>query len=564
MVSQQQPYQCQLCTEPCSDSFPCTDCFALYYCSTKHRNKHRRYFHEEQECSRMKQQVELREELLGPYKLVTCNVATAVASSTCQFLSSHNCHSLPPWNTQCACFNTNEYVWGTALQLSSSPLCGNQSYQAAATLKGINTPLNIPPSWDLPPTLVPCHSTLLNCTSQPRSWQEYLGARGVPQHSPAGLLLHFPLTLYQAILLANESKGGHVLKPGRTITVHYLGPQQELDFPWIFLETTTVLGATNPLHITFIGPDVPEHLHATTAITSAITKAWATAGVCGEQDCSCKNMNLALNGSGCSGLATSPSSTCTCVDATHTTCTSDHSLLTASATPALSLNGPSAPAPAPPRRSDGSDGDGGGGCGGEPDGAVRSISDDGAGCGADAGRADVDPVSVKMTFLSGCYHDLMDSLTVPDLIFGPNAGLAADPSWQVTVQCLGMPSPGLIAASASLGNTSSTVTATATPAAAGTCTGMPPSSASFAGPSNLGEGSMGVSESGSMVPQLQPPAIFTDYCEEAAWRAAQMLSVMTQRPLNVPVRLNPFRRPWPDHHHGTALPAASNGFIFGV
>ena len=60
------------------------------------------------------------------------------------------------------------------------------------------------------------------------------------------------------------------------------------------------------------------------------------------------------------------------------------------------------------------------------------------------------------------------------------------------------------------------------------------------------------------------PALFTDYCEEAALRAAAMAAALTGAPLALPVSVNPFRRPASSTGRDNALPSLSNGFMFGL
>jgi zinc finger MYND domain-containing protein 15 len=60
------------------------------------------------------------------------------------------------------------------------------------------------------------------------------------------------------------------------------------------------------------------------------------------------------------------------------------------------------------------------------------------------------------------------------------------------------------------------------------------------------------------------PALFTDYCEEAALQAAAMAAALTGAPLALPVSVNPFRRPASSIGRDNALPSLSNGFIFGL
>ena len=60
------------------------------------------------------------------------------------------------------------------------------------------------------------------------------------------------------------------------------------------------------------------------------------------------------------------------------------------------------------------------------------------------------------------------------------------------------------------------------------------------------------------------PCCFTDYCEEAADRAADMCRALMSSSRPVEVALNPWRSPLRDLRAGTALPSCSNAFVISV
>lgn len=62
----------------------------------------------------------------------------------------------------------------------------------------------------------------------------------------------------------------------------------------------------------------------------------------------------------------------------------------------------------------------------------------------------------------------------------------------------------------------------------------------------------------------QLPCFFTDYCEEAAERAAQMCEALSRNSREIEVALNPWRSPLRDTRAGTALPSCSNAFVISV
>ncbi|KAL8138192.1 hypothetical protein V2J09_004193 [Rumex salicifolius] len=67
-----------------------------------------------------------------------------------------------------------------------------------------------------------------------------------------------------------------------------------------------------------------------------------------------------------------------------------------------------------------------------------------------------------------------------------------------------------------------------------------------------------------MIGRLNVPAVFTDFCEEAAHLAAKCLNSITRRELRIPIQLNPFRQPMVVEDGALCLPCYSNCFIFGI
>ncbi|XP_024383941.1 uncharacterized protein [Physcomitrium patens] len=105
----------------------------------------------------------------------------------------------------------------------------------------------------------------------------------------------------------------------------------------------------------------------------------------------------------------------------------------------------------------------------------------------------------------GFYHDRHAELgRNPDLIFAANAGIAAFPSWHPTLE---------------------------------------------------------------LIVSLNVPALFTDYCEEAAVLATETIHhvIRGKHPdLEFPVQVNPFRQPLSPTNKDLDLPTFSNAFVFGI
>lgn len=111
---------------------------------------------------------------------------------------------------------------------------------------------------------------------------------------------------------------------------------------------------------------------------------------------------------------------------------------------------------------------------------------------------------VTIRLHAGYYHDCYKDLakdSLPHLIIAPNSGIAAYSSWSPTIE---------------------------------------------------------------LIKELNIPAVFTDYCEEASHLAASCISTITGRPLAVPIQLNPFRQPLVVEESALLLPCYSNCFLFGI
>ncbi|TVU39211.1 hypothetical protein EJB05_12619, partial [Eragrostis curvula] len=125
-------------------------------------------------------------------------------------------------------------------------------------------------------------------------------------------------------------------------------------------------------------------------------------------------------------------------------------------------------------------------------------------CCCKSGSEDLTSSPVTLKLWKGFYHeryrDIMKNSN-PHLIFAPNAGVAAYPSWMPTIEII------------------------------------------------RGAGI---------------PAIFTDFCEEAAHLASCCISSITGQPLRIPIQVNPFRQPISVDNSALFLPCYSNCFVFGM
>ncbi|KAB1207824.1 Zinc finger MYND domain-containing protein 15 [Morella rubra] len=67
-----------------------------------------------------------------------------------------------------------------------------------------------------------------------------------------------------------------------------------------------------------------------------------------------------------------------------------------------------------------------------------------------------------------------------------------------------------------------------------------------------------------LIRDINVPAVFTDYCEEACQLGAHCISTVTGHPLRFPIQLNPFRQPLVVENSALFLPCYSNCFLFGI
>ncbi|XP_062111788.1 uncharacterized protein LOC133823180 isoform X7 [Humulus lupulus] len=111
-------------------------------------------------------------------------------------------------------------------------------------------------------------------------------------------------------------------------------------------------------------------------------------------------------------------------------------------------------------------------------------------------------VSMKLRrgFYHDCYRDIVKDSS-PHLIIAPNAGIAAYSSWLPTIE---------------------------------------------------------------LIKEINVPAVFSDYCEEACNLGARYITSITGSPLSFPIQLNPFRQPMVVEDSALFLPCYSNCFLFGM
>lgn len=119
------------------------------------------------------------------------------------------------WTQAPCCNNATSYAWGSEL-LRSKFLTEKEG-------------------WKLPNNQIPWldftdgRSAPENMPGRLSSWMDYYSWRGLPMESPACLLLQWPMSMYRLLDLL-QMIPEQPLKERRTLIVHYIGVERELDF----------------------------------------------------------------------------------------------------------------------------------------------------------------------------------------------------------------------------------------------------------------------------------------------------------------------------------------------
>ncbi|XP_076947275.1 uncharacterized protein LOC143619157 [Bidens hawaiensis] len=201
----------------------CDGCGAVFYCSASHQISH--WSVHKEECGRLKQQISCVK-LLNDFPFTFSKEATyqvcEKVETRCSFLDKLGIHRAGIWICECR-----------PLSILKKQLC---------------------------------------------SRSEYYEWRGVPLDSPVALLLHWPVTIYQAIQLAF----GKQLTAETTdeLCIHYLGPERELYQAAVFGELHALLPGVQ-VYIDFVGPAVPHDRDGETLSLCSYAH-------CMEANCSCK------------------------------------------------------------------------------------------------------------------------------------------------------------------------------------------------------------------------------------------------------------------------------------
>ncbi|KAJ0239477.1 hypothetical protein HA466_0231070 [Hirschfeldia incana] len=238
--------RCTMCDKAVhrDESVCCSHCRATIYCGSECEKRHWREMHRSV-CNLYEAMMGRKEELKMKIFTFSCN-----AENPCEWLESLGIHKKGMWRRQCSCYSQRPFG---LLHDSSSD---DESWGGLQ-------------DGDYPPDL-PIQN-LNNGRSQGMilmsSWSDYYDVRCLPPSSPVSDILSYPLTLYH-ILTTLSTHSKNLLLKGREVTVHYLGPERELDWIKAFAEISHLLNGIGTVHIVMVGPEVPSDLSGTIANTS--------------------------------------------------------------------------------------------------------------------------------------------------------------------------------------------------------------------------------------------------------------------------------------------------------
>ncbi|KAG6654432.1 zinc finger MYND domain-containing protein 15 [Carya illinoinensis] len=235
----------------------CSRCGAVAYCSASHQILH--WSDHKEECKRFEQQMK-RVDILNDFPFTFSQEATLQVlekETRCLFLSKRGIHQMGMWLHECSC--------GASVTSSN---CSRSN-----------------DGWHLPRILCPCTEPVSPMSKQLSGWKDYHEWRCIPLHSPAALLLHWPLTIYHAIQLAGLGSVNHEFR--EKLYIHYLGPEKELLQLTVFSELHALFPGVH-VHIELVGPAIP--LNRDGESIDLCNHAH-----CLETDCSCKSSSESMS-----------------------------------------------------------------------------------------------------------------------------------------------------------------------------------------------------------------------------------------------------------------------------
>lgn len=234
--------RCTMCDKAVhrDESVCCSHCSATIYCGSDCEKRHWREMHRSV-CNLYEAMMGREEELKMKIFTFSC-----YAENPCVWLESLGVHKKGMWRGQCSCYSQRPFG---LLHVSSSD---DDSWGG---LQDGDYPQDLP------------IQNLNNGRSQGMiflsDWSDYYDVRCLPPSSPVSDILSYPLTLYH-ILTTLSTHSTNLLLKGKEVTVHYLGPERELDWIKAFAEISHLLNGIGTVQIIMVGPEVPSDLSGIT------------------------------------------------------------------------------------------------------------------------------------------------------------------------------------------------------------------------------------------------------------------------------------------------------------
>lgn len=218
----------------------CASCHAVVYCGTSCQELHWEETHKNM-CGLYKAMIEREEELAMKIFVFPCS-----SEQPCKWLELLGIHQKGMWRRKCNCYSHCPY----GLLPADDKLSDSWG--------GLNE--------DEYPHDSPFHSHTRDGMSSPillSGWSEYYSLRSLPLSTPVADILSHPFTVYH-ILTAVDINSKNLLLQGKEVTVHFVGPEAELDWMPAFAELSHILNGMGSINMFMVGPGVPPNLSGTT------------------------------------------------------------------------------------------------------------------------------------------------------------------------------------------------------------------------------------------------------------------------------------------------------------
>ncbi|PNT75112.1 hypothetical protein BRADI_1g27807v3 [Brachypodium distachyon] len=259
-----------LVAEPCAGGAHrrCGSCGAVAYCSRAHQFIH--WTLHKEECARLATQmshIDVLSQFPFVFSIESPALNHAIPNTRCFFLESFKVHLKGLWKSECRC----------GPEISSVK------------------DLSITAEWNMESSLCPCTEPGNSLSAPLASWEEYYRWRSLPLHSPAAVLLHWPLTLYHCLQLSRIQASR--CDANDTLRIHYLGPEKELLQLPVFAELLALFPGVH-LCIELVGPTVPRSRDGEVLNISSYAHCSAESCCCrsfaASEDVNCSALTLKL------------------------------------------------------------------------------------------------------------------------------------------------------------------------------------------------------------------------------------------------------------------------------